>query len=116
MHPSFHATLALALLLDQIVLAIWALVLGFRRQPVSSALFSALIVDEILMILQSLVGGYLLVTGHAPQAIHFLYGGLLLVLLPAMYLYAGRRERAGVWMGAMLLFMGGMIIRISFTG
>lgn len=116
MHPSFHATLALALFLDQVVLGIWALVLGFRRQPISSGLFSALLVDEILIVLQSAVGGYLLATGRAPERIHFLYGGLLLVLLPAIYLYAGRRERAGIWVGAMLIFMAGMIIRISFTG
>jgi len=116
MHLSFHASLAAALFLDQVILGIWALVLGSRRQPISSGLFSALVVDEILMVLQSGVGAYLLATGHAPQRIHFLYGGLLLVLLPAVYLRAGRRQRAGTWAGATLIFMAGMIIRIWFTG
>jgi hypothetical protein len=68
------------------------------------------------MVLQAVIGAILLATGHRPQLIHFLYGGLLLVLLPAVYLYAGRRVRAGIWMGATLLFMAGMIVRISFTG
>jgi hypothetical protein len=116
MHLSFHATLAIALFLDQVVLGVWALILGFRRQPIGSGLFSALVVDELLIVLQTAIGLYLLATGHAPQRIHFLYGGLLLVLLPAMYLYAGRRERAGIWIGAILIFMAGMIIRIAFTG
>jgi hypothetical protein len=116
MHQSFHATLAFALFLDQIVLGIWALVLGFRRQPISSGLFSALLVDEILMVIQSAFGLYLLATGHAPERIHFLYGALLLILIPAVYLYGARRERAGIWVGVVLVFMAAMIVRISFTG
>jgi hypothetical protein len=116
MHQSFHATLAFALFLDQVVLGIWALVFGFRRRPISSGLFSALLVDEILMVIQSAIGLYLLATGHAPERIHFLYGFLLLVLIPAVYFYASKRERAGIWVGVVLLFMAGMIVRISFTG
>jgi hypothetical protein len=111
-----HRTLWLILLLYQIVFGIWALVLGFRRLPIGSILFTALVIDEVIVVVQSLVGAALFLTGSRPQLIHFLYGGLLLVLLPAVYAYGGRRQRAGIWMGVTLLFMAGMMVRIAFTG
>jgi hypothetical protein len=116
MHPSFHGTLAFALFIDQVVLGVWALAVGIRRRPISSGLFSALVVDEGLIVLQSIVGAVLFGGGRRPEPIHFLYGGLLLVLLPIVYIYANKRERAGIWLGVTLIFMAGMIVRISFTG
>jgi hypothetical protein len=114
---TFHQALAFPLLLDQIALGIWALVLGFRRLRVGSALASALIVDEGLLILQSILGATLFATGHAPQWIHFLYGALLLGLLPVVYPFSMRRpERSGLWLGCTLLFMSGLIVRTYFTG
>jgi hypothetical protein len=116
MLPPFHGNLTFWLFVYQVVLGVWALVLGFKRRPIGSRLFTVLVVDEVLILIQSLVGAALLATGHRPQLIHFLYGGLLIVLLPVVYIYAGRRQRAGIWLGATLLFMAGMIIRISYTG
>jgi hypothetical protein len=113
----FHAALAVPLSLDQVVLGIWSLVLGFRRQAVGSALASALIVDEGLIVLECAIGGALLLLGHRPDPLHFLYGGLLLGLLPVVYPYTRRRpERAGLWLGLTLLFMAGLIIRAMLTG
>jgi hypothetical protein len=114
---TFHQALALPLLLDQLALGIWGLVLGFRRHRVGSALTSAIIVDEGLLILQSVIGATLLATGHAPKPLHFLYGALLLGLLPIVYPYSMRRpERSGLWLGFTLLFMAGLIVRTYFTG
>jgi hypothetical protein len=112
----YHGVLAFILFIEQVIFGIWALVIGFRRERLGSTLFTALVTDEAIMVLQAIIGALLYATGHRPQLIHFLYGGLLLVLLPAVYAYAGRRERAGIWMGVTLLFMAGMIVRISFTG
>lgn len=116
----FHQGLAFALFLDQVILGIWGLVLGFRQRPMGSAYVSALIVDEGLLVLQGAVGLMLFLSGHLLRSrIHFLYGGLLVVLLPVVYFYSNGREdtsRAGLWLGFALLFMAGLIIRAGNTG
>lgn len=114
---SFHQALFYPLVLDQVALGIWGLVLGLVRRPVGSALVSALIVDEALIALEAVLGGVLLLQGHGPQRLHFLYGGLLLGLLPVVYPLSNRRpERSGLWLGLTLLFMAGLMIRAYTTG
>lgn len=111
-----HGALAFALLIDQTALGVWALVLGFRRLRIGSGLFTAIVVDEGLLVLQSVLGAILFIGGQRPQPIHFLYGGLLIVLLPVVYAYSSKRERAGIWLGVTLLFMAGLIVRSYMTG
>ena len=111
-----HHRLFVLLFVEQVVIGIWALVLGFKKRPVSGTLLSVIVVDEALLIVQSVVGGLLLAGGQGPKPLHFLYGGLLLALLPLVYPYANRRpQRAGVWLGITLLFMAGLIVRTHFT-
>jgi hypothetical protein len=114
---SFHERLAFELLVAQVILGVWALVLGWRRIPAGGLLAYALIVDEGLLIIQSALGAWLFAGGHRPELIHFLYGGLLVGLLPVVYpLSVKRAERSGYWLGLTLLFMAGLIIRASMTG
>jgi hypothetical protein len=112
-----HYGLFFALIVEQVGLGLWALVLGLRRRPIGSALATALIVDEGLILVQSVVGGVLLLQGRAPRLIHFLYGGLLIALLPIVYPYANRKpQRAALWIGVTLLFMAGLMSRACATG
>lgn len=113
-----HQALAFPLLLDQSVLGIWALVLGFRRTPLTGAFYSAAVVDEGLLVLQAVLGMFLFASGHTLKSpLHFLYGALLLGLLPVMYVQGNRQPaRAGLWLGFTLLFMAGLIVRTYNTG
>jgi hypothetical protein len=114
---TFHERLAFELLAVQVILGVWALVLGLRGAATGRVLGYALIIDEGLLILQSVVGGLLFAGGERPQLIHFLYGGLLVALLPVIYPLSRRRpERSGYWLGFTLLFMAGLIIRAAMTG
>jgi len=114
---TFHERLFIELLLAQVLLAAWALVLGWRRLPTGRLFAYALIVDEGLIIIQSVLGALLFAGGRRPEVIHFLYGGLLIGLLPVIYPLSQRRpDRSGYWLGFTLLFMAGLIIRASMTG
>lgn len=114
----FHRSLAFALLLEQILFGLWGLALGFRRRPLGSTFFTVILIDEILLIIQALIGLFLFLSGHTLKSdIHFLYGGLLVGLLPVVWVWGNRRpERAGLWLGFTLLFMAGLIVRTYFTG
>jgi hypothetical protein len=111
---TIHDFLWRGLLPLQVLLGLWALWLGFRRQPLSPAFFSGLVVDEVLLVLQGLLGLVVFAEGHRPEPLHFLYGGLVALLLPIVYYYTNERSRAGIWLGLTLLFMAGLIIR-AFT-
>ena len=114
---SFHERLAFELLAVQVALGVWALVLGLLRLPTGRLMAYALIIDEGLIIVQSLIGAMLFAAGRHPQLIHFLYGGLLIGLLPVIYPLSRRNpDRSGYWLGLTLLFMAGLIVRAWMTG
>ncbi len=110
-----HDFLWRGLLPLQVLLGIWALWLGFRRRPLNPSFFSGLMVDELLLIFQALLGLAVFANGHRPEPLHFLYGGLVVVLIPIVYYYTNARPRAGIWLGLTLLFMAGLIIRAYTT-
>jgi hypothetical protein len=110
-----HDFLWRGLLPLQVLLGVWALILGFRRAPLGSSFFSGLVVDELLLVLQSLLGLAVLAEGRRPELLHFLYGGLVTILLPIVYYYTNERPRAGIWLGVTLLFMAGLIVRAYTT-
>jgi len=110
-----HDFLWRGLLPLQVLLGVWALYFGFRRRPLGSSFFSGVIVDELLLILQALLGLAVFAEGARPDALHFLYGGLVVIILPIVYFYTNQRPRAGIWLGVTLLFMAGLIIRAYTT-
>jgi hypothetical protein len=114
-----HGALAKACLYYFIALAVWGTWRFIRKQGVDSNYWGALVIAEILLALQFLLGGYLWLAGFRPaRSIHVLYGIVSLLALPGVYMYTkGRTERPEMLMYAVVaLITVGLILRAMFTG
>jgi len=106
-----HGVLAFAVALYSLVSALWGLALGLRRRPTSPSYRGALVINEMLVIAQGLLGTLLLVSGRRPaDPLHILYGFLSVITLPVAYAYVGSRrdERHDALifgLGAVILFL-----------
>lgn len=69
--------------------------------------------------MQALVGLLLLLQGHRPaDALHFLYGALTVLTVPAVYAYAdqGQTRRASLFIAVACVFLVGIALRAAATG
>ena len=94
-----HDRLAVSAVLFAGVCAVWGFINYIRKQPMTSGYWGALVICEVLMIVQAVFGIVLAIQGnHPPRAIvHYLYGISAVISLPAVYVFTGGRtpgERA----------------------
>jgi hypothetical protein len=89
-----------------------------RGRGVDGNMLGILVVGEGLMLAQAGLGLILLVSGMFPgRLIHFLYGGLSVLVLPALWVYtrgATDRRASLIW-GLAGLFMMGLALRAIGT-
>lgn len=108
-----HARLANTAMIYCIIMAVWGLFRFFRRQGVSGGYFGAIVIAEILLIIQGLLG-LILWFGAAtfrPEWVHWLYGIVLVLGAPLVYAYTkGRQDRP-----EMLLYAVGFVIMIALV-
>lgn len=101
-----------------VLTAVWAIVAFLRRRGASPGFRSALLVTEIVLLLQGALGAVLVASGLRPrQGLHFVYGVLAAVLIPVAYGYttsATRQREPLIWMLAMLAIVG-LVIRAITT-
>ncbi len=113
-----HQSVAFPGLALVLLTAIWAIAALFRGRGASPGFRSALLVTEIVLLLQGGLGALLVVSGLRPrQGLHFVYGILATVLLPVAYGYttsATRRREPLIWMLAMLAMVG-LVVRAITT-
>lgn len=114
-----HSRIALTTILFAFALGAWAAWDYFRRRGVSPSYWGALVIGEILMIAQGIVGLILVLSGALPgDLIHFLYGVLVALSWPSVYIYTnarGGRREAG-WYALVSFFIFGLAIRAYMTG
>jgi heme A synthase len=116
-----HARLANTLLLYVIVLAVWGLWRYFRRQGVDSNYWGALVILEIVIVAQGMLGAYLwFINALRPErgGIHILYGVISALAIPIVYVYTkgGDQRRDMIVYAAVLLFTIGLVLRAISTG
>ncbi len=114
-----HSRLANTALLYIGILALWGFWRFYRKQGPDSSYFGALVIGEILMLIQGALGAYLYINGLRPaRPIHLLYGIVSLLAIPAVYAYTrGDQERRdSLVYGAVLLFLVGILLRAVQTG
>jgi heme A synthase len=114
-----HNGLFRAGLLITVIIGIWGLIIYFRKLPTSGGYRSTLVLTEGLFILQGLVGVAMFLGGRRPHdGLHWLYGILLVILLPIAATYtSGRdRRREPLVYGIAGIFMAGLTIRAFTTG
>jgi heme A synthase len=102
-----------------VIIGVWGLLTYFRKQPSSGSFRATLVLTEALFIVQGLVGVLMFVNGRRPHDnLHWLYGILLVILLPIAATYVSGREarREPLVYGIAGLFMAGLTIRALTTG
>ena len=114
-----HGRFGMALILYMLVLGIWGVINYFRGSGISGSYLGALVIGEILAIVQTVLGvGLLLSDVHPGREIHFLYGALFPLIIPFVYTYARAQpaRRASMLYGLATLFLFGLAIRAMGTG
>jgi heme A synthase len=118
---SFHRGLFFAGLLLAIIIGVWGFVMFFRRGAPTGGFNSALLVTEALFVIQGLVGVTLFASGLRPHdTLHWLYGVLLVIVLPIAMTYGGAsvepgERRQSLVYGVAGVFMAGLAIRALTT-
>ena len=80
-----HSRLALTAIFYALAMGIWAAWNYFRGHGVSSNYWGALVIGELVMLAQGVLGIVLVVSGKMPaDIIHFLYGVLVALSWPGV--------------------------------
>jgi hypothetical protein len=114
-----HQGFARAFLIYSVLMGLWGLFLYVTGHNPSGGYLGALVLDEGLALLQGVVGLVVRTQGHAPHdALHYLYGIVAVVSLPAAYFLSdeGTTRRDSMYFGLAGLFLAGVAIRGMGTG
>ena len=88
-----HGRLSNAILLYTAIIGVWGIYNFIRHRDVSEGYWGALMIAELLIMAQGLLGGYLWSQGHRPdRGLHVLYGVITALGIPAVYVYTRGRE------------------------
>jgi hypothetical protein len=116
-----HQNLAISVLLYMGAVGIWGLFQFARGSSPSGSYLGALILAEVLILVQGLIGWVLIVQGHRPQeGLHFLYGVAAVLALPGVYyspwVARGTERRDSLILGVTAFFLVGIAVRGIATG
>ena len=108
-----HGRLANTALIYCVIMAVWGLIQFFRGKGVSGGYFGAIVIAEVLLAIQGLIGLILWfgVSTFKPGWVHGLYGIVLLMGAPLVYAYTkGKHDRP-----EMLLYAVAFVIMIALV-
>lgn len=119
----FHARLGNSALLFMVVAGVWGLWRWRRHQSVNSSYRGLLLVGEILLVVQALVGVYMWLFMNRDAVLvrptmHILYGILTVIALPAAFSFASGKidgEREQALYAFLCLFLAGLVWRAQTT-
>lgn len=114
-----HGRLANTAVLFTLAVGLWALFKYISRQGLSSSYWGTLVIGELLLAAQGLIGVVMYFQGDRPaRLIHFLYGVLVLLVWPGVYAYTEGRNtrREALIYGLASLFLAGLALRSIGTG
>nr|BAL58022.1 hypothetical conserved protein [uncultured Chloroflexota bacterium] len=114
-----HNRVANAAWLYMAIIGLWSLVNYARGRGLDGNILGAIVVGELMMLVQAALGITLLVSGfYPPRVIHFLYGSLSVLVFPALWAYTRgdtSRQASLLW-GLAGLAMMGLAFRAIGTG
>lgn len=114
-----HCRVGLAVIFFAFALGVWGVLAFLRGIGVSSSFFGALVIGEILVLAQAVIGIALLLTGRFPMdGLHILYGVVVPLSWAAVYVYTrgGTSQREMMIYAIMSFFVMGLGIRGIMTG
>ena len=117
----FHDRLGNTVLLFTAIMTIWGLWRYFRRQGIDSSYWGALVIAEVLYILQDVIGVIVYAGGTARPLqpfMHILYGVVEVLVMPAIFFFTrGDDQRRSMLIYALgFLFLIGIFLRLQATG
>jgi hypothetical protein len=114
-----HARLANTAMIYFVIMAVWGLIRFFRGQGISGGYFGAIVIAEIILIGQGLLGLILWfsVATFRPEWVHWLYGIVLVLGAPLVFAYTrGRQERPEMLLYAVVfVIMIALVLRAMAT-
>ena len=117
-----HQGLTNMMTLYFLFLGVWGLFRAFRGQEVAGNYFGSLIIGQVLMVIQVIIGGILYFNGRSAGMtrpdVHFLYGAFVLIFLPFIYaaVLKGDDSNRGMWVwGFVCMFMFFLSYRFFVT-
>jgi hypothetical protein len=114
-----HERLATTALYYFLVIALWGYFRFFRKQPIDPSYWGGLVIAEVLVLAEALLGGYLWLSGFQPARgwLHVLYGALIPAMIPLAYAYTrGRADRSEILIyGTVTIITAGLILRAIYT-
>jgi hypothetical protein len=114
-----HSQLSNAVIMYTVALGLWGIYGFSKRRSVSEGFWGALIIGELLILAEGLLGGYLWAQGIRPSRwVHVLYGVTTALGIPAVYVYTrGREGRAeNLAYGCAALIVALLTYRAVVTG
>lgn len=114
-----HCRFALSTIFYALALGLWGVIAFVRGSGVSGNYFGSLIIGEVLVIAQGIIGVALVITGAWPaDVLHFLYGVVIAISWPGIFAYTGgertRREMGFYAFASFFIF--GLAVRAIMTG
>jgi hypothetical protein len=119
MLTDIHCRVGLSVSFFSFILGVWGIIAFLRGSGVTGSYFGALVVGEILVIAQALLGVILVLAGEWPMdALHFLYGVVVILMWVMVYIYTkgGTTRREILIYAVVSFFMMGLAIRGIMTG
>jgi len=114
-----HQGFSRAVVIYAILMAVWGLGLYVIGQNPSGGYLGALILAEAVAVVEGSIGLVLLIQGHRPpDGLHYLYGVVAVVTLPAAYFMSagGSERRDSMVFGFASLLLVGVALRGAMTG
>jgi hypothetical protein len=114
-----HDRLATTVLLFMTAVGLWGLASFMRGQVLGGSLSGALVIGQILIVVQGVFGAILYADGFRPAtSIHLLYGATAAIVLPFVWSYVKDRHprQALLFYSLVSLFIAGLAIRGMTTG
>ncbi|MCA9935124.1 MAG: hypothetical protein KC415_14415 [Anaerolineales bacterium] len=118
---TIHTLLSNTVWMFFLLIGIWGLYRGIRRQGIDGNYLGATAIGQVLFFIQGALGITLAIAGNRPtdSFMHWLYGTFSLVFLPFVYLVwmRGEDDNQAQWVLAFAtLFMFGIALRSITTG
>ena len=116
-----HGNLGNTALFFTIAMAVWGLWRYFRRQGPDSNYWGALVIAEVLYLVQAGLGLFAFLSGAGELArpyIHILYGIVAVLVVPGVFIYShgDDQRRTSLYYAIAFLFLVGIILRSKATG
>ena len=114
-----HDRLSITVTLFMFAVGVWGVVSFLKGESLGGSLSGAMIIGQILIGVQALLGLALVIGDRRPaNSMHFLYGVTILIVLPFAYSYLQKRDprQELLFFSLAALFLGGLAIRAITTG